>query len=170
MKTLETLLTGNQDHNYCVVDEVSRLMKKGYACYLEYEIFIGPTDLYSTCKTKRGYRAAVDVYAMRGNEEVIIEVGTLSLTHGYEDRIALLKHLRPKAKIIHVHQWKNYGINGSLMRMLWYEWKERNYLLAIKKFQNGTLGHEWNFGECLKYPKFLEGIECQKSEQKELTF
>ena len=123
MKRLETLLTGNQDHNYCVVNEVSKLMDRGFTCYLEYEILIGGGR-------RLGYRAVVDIYAVRGKQEILIEVGTLSVAHG--DRIALLQRLKPNAKVIHVHQWKNYGINDVLMRELYYEWKMQNYFNSEK--------------------------------------
>ena len=104
-KTLR--LSGSNNHEYCVIDEVCKLMERGYDCYPEYEIWIGPS------KTKRGYRAVVDIYAIRGKQEIIVEVGTLSPSHG--DRIFLLQKLKPNAKIVHVHQWKNYGINEDII-------------------------------------------------------
>ena len=119
------------NHDFVVVEEVSKLMDRGFTCYVEEEIFIGPSR-----KTKRGYRAVVDIYAVRGNEEIIIEVGTLSVRHG--DRLSLLHKLKPNAKIIHVHQWKNYGVNDYRMWMLHYEWKSRNYFYS-EKFQKESI-------------------------------
>lgn len=87
-------------HDVCVVDIVSELMDKGYTCYLEYEI------LFPNATKKHKQRAVVDVYAVKQEKEVIVEVGTLSPQHG--DRIKQLKELMPKAKILWIHQWKNY--------------------------------------------------------------
>lgn len=112
-------VTGNQNHDYCVIDEVCKLMDKGYSCYLEYEIPIGPS------KTKRGYTAVVDIYAIKEKRQILLEIGTLSASHG--NRILLLKELKPHAKIIHVHQWKNYGINDYLMRMDYFRWRFINW-------------------------------------------
>jgi len=88
----------SQDHNFCIIDMVSEYMDRGYTCYVEYEI---PLD-----NRPRGYRVVVDILALKENQEVLIEVGSLSPVHG--DRIALLKKLRPTAKIIHITQWKNW--------------------------------------------------------------
>jgi len=114
----------SNNHDYCVVDEVTELMEKGYTCYLEYEIPIGPSETKrGPSQHGQGYRAVVDIYAVKEKQEIIVEVGTLSVAHG--DRIALLKKLKPNAKIIHVHQWKNYGINEDLIWRLHIDWKRR---------------------------------------------
>ena len=86
------------EHNYCIIDTVSEFMNRGFSCYLEYEI---PLD-----NRKRGYRVVVDILAKRANEEILVEVGTLSSIHG--DRLKLLRMVKPKAKIFHVTQWKNW--------------------------------------------------------------
>lgn len=100
----------NGDHELCMIDEVSKLMKRGFACYIEEELRID---------RKLRYRAIVDIYAIRKNKEILVEIGTLSKAHG--DRLVLLKQLKPNAKIIHIHQWKNYGITNSYMEYLYLE-------------------------------------------------
>jgi len=103
----------NGDHELCMIDEVSKLMERGFTCYIEEELQIGPS------KTNREYKAVVDIYAVRKSEEILIEIGTLSVAHG--DRLILLKQLKPNAMIIHIHQWKNYGITNSYMEYLYFE-------------------------------------------------
>lgn len=88
----------HSEHDYCIIETISALMNRGFTCYPEYEI---PLD-----QRKRGYRIVVDILALRDNEEILIEVGTLS--HKYEDRLRFLKTLKPKAKIFHITQWKNW--------------------------------------------------------------
>jgi len=112
----ETLrFTSPNNHELCIIEEVTKLMKLGYTCYLEEELWVG------TSKTKRGCRAVVDIYATKGKQEILVEVGTLSCVHG--DRIILLRKLKPNAKVVHIQQWKNYGINESLLWLLHQDWK-----------------------------------------------
>lgn len=113
------------EHDYCIVETISNLMDRGFTCYSEYEI---PLD-----NRKRGYRVVVDIVAMRDNEEVLIEVGTLSPIHG--DRLRLLKKLRPKAKIFHITQWKNWLTSFDWDTLNLYPW---NCLADITK-----MGEEW---------------------------
>jgi len=91
---------GDADHTYCIVDEVAKLMKRGYHCYLEYEIPLGNRK-----------KIVVDIYAVKGDKQVLIEVGTLSYCHS--DRFEIIRKLYPKAKIVWVHQWKNYGLGDG---------------------------------------------------------
>ena len=84
------------DHQLVVVEEVAKLLDRGFTCYLEYEL-----------KTLRR-RLFVDIYAVKGLERILIEVGTLSVN--CENRLTKLKELMPSAKIIHVQQCKNFPI------------------------------------------------------------
>ena len=129
-KTLR--FSSSNNHYFCVIEEVVKLMNSGYTCYLEEELWIAPS------KTKRGYRAVVDIYAVKGKQEVLVEVGTLSVSHG--DRITLLKKLKPNSKIIHVHQWKNYGITEDLIWRLHMDWKRQ--IAWDKYMNNGKFGED----------------------------
>ena len=82
-------------HELCIIDNIVELMNRGYTCYPEYELAISEK-----------MKAIVDIYAVKGDKAILVEVGTLSQLHG--NRIELLKSLMPKAKIVHIHQWKNY--------------------------------------------------------------
>lgn len=93
-------------HDTCIVQTVSELIERGYSCYLEYEIVITP-------KTK----AVVDIYAVKDQNELLIEIGYLSLQHG--NRIGLLKALMPNAKVIWIKQWKNYFSVYDCDKELW---------------------------------------------------
>ncbi len=97
---------GLGDHDNCIVDLASELFSKGYRVFLEYPFYLGKG------KNNTKLRVVVDIYALKMGNEIIAEVGTLSLTHtngiGQSERIQLLKKLCPKAKIIHITQWKNW--------------------------------------------------------------
>jgi len=90
----------SKDHINCCSTLIFELQNKGYKVQTEYPI---PVPLKLQAKYKKR-TVVVDIYGTKNNQEVIIEVGYLSQNHVGE-RIALLK---PNAKIIHVHQWKNY--------------------------------------------------------------
>lgn len=81
-----------EDHKLCVVEEVSRMIDKGYTCYLEYTI----ENLSISLKNKK---LIVDIFAKKKDKEVIIEVGYLS---GSFSRLRALRESKPKAKIIWV--------------------------------------------------------------------
>lgn len=92
------------NHEIAIKNEVQRLENKGYKCEREYVI-----SLDNSKDKRKGL--FVDIRATRGQEELLIEVGTLSKLYCedfFDDRILLLKHLRPNAKIIHILQWKNF--------------------------------------------------------------
>ena len=112
----------NSDHEMCIIDEAAKLMDRGFSCYLEYEI-ITPCRKYF-----------VDIYGVKGNKEIIIEVGTLSRETRYnqESRLAELKQIMPQAKIVHIHQWKNYYITEGSMLQFAFE-NELKRLLADPK-------------------------------------
>jgi hypothetical protein len=84
------------DHDYCVVDLTLELMRRGFRCYLEYEIPIAQRK-----------KAVVDLYATNKRRQILVEVGYLSQKHKGE-RIKLLKTLMPQALIVHVTQMKNF--------------------------------------------------------------
>lgn len=96
----------NWDHQLCVVDEVVKLMDRNFVCYLEHEI-----PLTSDYRKK----LFVDILAIKGEKKILLEIGSLS-PRQEGDRFSILKSLMPNAKIIHVHQWKNYGINEDFIR------------------------------------------------------
>lgn len=89
-------------HDLVIEDEVNRLKKIGYQCQREYTIPIAKGK-------RRGQRITVDIRAVRDREELLIEVGSLSNSHG--KRLELLKSLHPDAKIIHITQIR-YFINS----------------------------------------------------------
>lgn len=91
-------------------------MNRGFICYLEYEI---PFD-----RRKRGYRVVVDIFAKRDSEEILVEVGTLSPRHG--DRLKLLRMLKPKAKVVHITQWKNWLTRFDWDAVNLYPWNYVN--------------------------------------------
>jgi hypothetical protein len=107
---------GNWDHQICIAEEAYNLMKLGYRCYLEYEIELPQRGYYRNGKVR--HKVIVDLYATKGSEKILVEVGTLAPRRENENRINLLKKLMPRAKIIWVHQWKNYGITDSYM--IWH--------------------------------------------------
>jgi hypothetical protein len=109
-KTLR--FAANKNHDLCVIDAISELIEAHYTCYLEYEIVIN----------EKG-RIKVDILAIRNTEKVIVEVGTLSNRHG--ERLEMLRLLEPKARIVHIRQWKNYGITESLLYMLHKDWERK---------------------------------------------
>jgi len=82
-------------HDTCIVGIVSELINDDYTCYLEY-------DIAMTAKTK----VVLDIYAVKGQKELLVEVGYLSSQQG--NRLELLKSLMPNAKVVWVKQWKNY--------------------------------------------------------------
>lgn len=85
------------DHDYAIIDITVELMNRGFTCYLEHIILLGGGK-------RLGYRVVVDIYAKRNEEEILIEVGSLS----GDNRLMRLKALKPTAQIIHVTQWKNF--------------------------------------------------------------
>jgi len=84
------------NHTLCIIDVITELMKRNFACYLEYEVEI---------EGRR--KAVIDILAIRKEQKVIFEIGYLSQNHKGE-RLRLLHSLMPKAKIIHVTQMKNF--------------------------------------------------------------
>lgn len=104
----------NGDHEKCIVDEAAQLMDRGFTCYLEYVV---PKHGHGSC------RYEIDVYARKGKQEIILEVGTLSSL----DKLEALRKMFPNAKIIWIHQWKNYGITNGRMELLGYYWRMDNY-------------------------------------------
>jgi hypothetical protein len=108
------------------------LKRKGYQCTPEYELEV-PLELQGIYDRKK---VVIDIYAQKEKKEIFIEVGFLSQNSRWTGRIELLKKLRPKAKIIHVLQWKNYLTvydfeNEKLLQ------KARN--IALKKGNNGLV-------------------------------
>lgn len=97
------------DHDIVIKRECRRLKKLGYSVEREYEI---PLE-------QKLHKIIIDIRAVRDTEELLIEVGTLCHSNG--DRLPLLKRLRPTAKIIHIHQWKNYNITDSKCHSLFLE-------------------------------------------------
>ena len=119
------------EHELAIMKEINRLKNLGYICEREYIIFIGGGK-------GAGYRLVVDIRAKKGEKELLIEVGTLSNIHG--KRLELLKKLCPRAKIIHITQWKNW-LNSfdwftaeEHRRTEEYRWKHPNEYSKI----NGT--------------------------------
>jgi hypothetical protein len=102
------------NHLYAFIEEAAKLFSRGYRVYIEY-----PISLLEGCK------AVVDIYAVRGDEEVIVEVGTLSPRRGlnewkknHVERIDGLKRAKPKATIVWITQWKNF--------LTAYDWQKEN--------------------------------------------
>jgi len=135
------MFLGNSDHEYCVVDEVSKLMDKGYDCYLEYPIF------FMDGGKKR--RLIIDIYAIKGNRKIIVEVGTLNRGTW---RLRKLKELCPDAKIIHVHQWKNYGLGDGAI------WWRNRLKKAQDKFIAELKAYKFDWKEFLK-PEIREQLK-----------
>lgn len=104
----------SKDHEYCTVDIIEQLMEQGYRCYIEYDILTG--------KGKR-QRITPDIYAIKDTQQIFVEIGTLSKP---ETRFSIIKSFYPNAKIIHVIQWKNYGITESSIE----------YRMILKKLEN----------------------------------
>lgn len=92
------------DHQNCCDVVAAELQKKGFAIQFEYEIPV-PIELQNYYERKK---AVVDIYAKKGKQEILVEVGYLSQPSLWYGRIELLKKIKPDAKIIHVLQWKNY--------------------------------------------------------------
>lgn len=107
----------NRNHAYAIVDIIVELMNQGYICYPEYEFPLN--------EWKDRTRLVVDVYAVKRQKEILVEVGLLSNTH--PDRLELLKKLKPNAKVIHVTQWKNYLNNQDWGYAEFVAWKWRTY-------------------------------------------
>lgn len=94
------------------------MMDRGFSCYLEHEIALDDRP--------RGKRAVVDILGLKEDQEVLIEVGTLSPIHG--NRLVLLKKVRPEAKVIHITQWKNW-----LTSFDWSKQNDRFLMLSAKE-------------------------------------
>jgi hypothetical protein len=95
-----------EDHASCIIDEVAKLMDKGFACYLETGI-----PKYPGCGPLRCMTYQPDIYALRNNEIVLVEVGVLSQKSKIQD----LRKLSPLSKIVHVRQWsKNTSLGMRL--------------------------------------------------------
>ena len=107
------------EHDIAISNEVKRLENLGYHCEREHKISLGRG------KNGRELRVVVDIYAKRRNEELLIEVGQLSNSHG--PRLELLKKLSPNAKIIHITQWKNW-IPQDEWENAFFEWRFRKLL------------------------------------------
>lgn len=90
--------TCKDEHSRAIQFEVKRLTKLGYKCQTEYPIYL-------TTRSNRK-KIVVDIRAVKVNEELLIEVGTIRNFHG--NRFELLRQLRPNAKLIHITQWKNF--------------------------------------------------------------
>lgn len=113
---------GTADHDNCIVDLAAELFDRGYSVYLEFRFYLEEGT------NMNGKRLIVDIYATKGTEELIIEVGSLSPTHTLclnvrEERFRLLKKLCPTAKIVHVTQWKNWLTNDEF----WEAWIDERY-------------------------------------------
>lgn len=108
------------DHELCIVELVSEFIARGYRCYLEYEVAINQKN-----------KAVVDILAIKKEECILIEVGFLS-QHHLGERIALLKSLMPKAKILHVKQWKNY-ISAWDFDNARFEWVKKKWAWKYDK-------------------------------------
>lgn len=83
------------EHQYAIIDAIESLLQQKYRCYIEHAFFIDAT-----------HKIIVDILAIKKEEQIIIEVGTISKSHA--DRFKLLKQLIPNATILHITQWKNY--------------------------------------------------------------
>jgi hypothetical protein len=99
----------NNDHEYCIIDVVDELITRGYRCYLEYEVSLGYKGKTTTSHNRRNRPSyiAVDIYAVRDADQIVVEVGTLA-PRKEGDRMTLLRKLFPEAKLVHVTQWKNF--------------------------------------------------------------
>jgi len=134
--------TGIGDHDNCVIDLTSELLNSGYSVYLEYPFYLVDRE------NQNAERLVVDIYALKGNKEIIIEVGSLSPTHTSvpspifvrEERFKLLKNLCPRARIIHVTQWKNW-ISNSEVEQEWDHqyWKQHANIREINEDMDARL-------------------------------
>jgi hypothetical protein len=86
----------DNNHNCCITEVAGELFDKGFNVYLEYKI-----RKYPDAPQLRNMCFKVDVYAKKSNEEIIVEVGSLSQYYKLQE----LKRLKPNAKIVHVLQW-----------------------------------------------------------------
>ena len=103
------------EHQYCIVDEIVRLMDLGFRCYIEYAL---PLE-----EKKKPKRLVVDILATKDKGLKIIEVGTLSNSH--PDRLKLIKSILPEATVLHITQWKNFLTN--------FDWDKVNLERSISK-------------------------------------
>ncbi|MFA5714927.1 MAG: hypothetical protein WC998_04265 [Candidatus Paceibacterota bacterium] len=92
------------DHESCIIDIVEELMNKNFTCYVEYEISV-PISLQEIYERKK---VIVDVFALKKEKQVLIEVGLLSQSSIWAGRIELLKKVMPNAQVLWVTQWKNF--------------------------------------------------------------
>jgi hypothetical protein len=105
------------DHEQAIINCVCELMDKGYRCYLEEIIGFSTESKHS--------KIQVDIYARKEEKEIIIEVGTLNEPYGIS-RAEMVKKIKPKAKFIHITQWKNYGITGTELLVGHFNWLMQN--------------------------------------------
>ena len=118
------------DHYICCQQVAKELHKKGYVITTEYEIPV-PIELQKIYERKK---IVIDVHGVKAEKEILVEVGYLSQNSIFFGRIELLKKLRPKAKILHVHQWKNY--------LSIYDFENEKLMAMAKKIalKNGNNG------------------------------
>lgn len=107
------------EHDLCIIDIASELFIKGFDVYLEYEISLN---------SKRK-KLIVDIYAKRGKEKYLIEVGTLAERTEFIplNRLRYLKTLMQDAKVIHMTQWKNW-INQFEWQDTFNDWYYEKYV------------------------------------------
>jgi hypothetical protein len=121
--------TTQGEHDCCIVEVASEYFSRGYDVYLEHEIPL------NTGKRKR---LVVDILAIKDQEKIVIEVGTLSYQcHGLmfpEDRIFLLKQVLPNTKVIHITQWKNY--------ISQFDWRDAEEDYRFKKYLSSKQAKE----------------------------
>jgi len=125
---------GIGDHDNCVVDVAAELFHKGYSVYPEYSFYLKEGT------NMNGKRLVVDIYAFKGQKEIIVEVGSISASHTScvlgpvfvaDERFRLLKQLCPGAKIIHVTQWKNWMTNDEF----WAAWTDEYYRIHEREIE-----------------------------------
>lgn len=88
------------DHVNAVIEEASKLFDRGYHVYLEQSFTIG-----------EGLNAVVDIYAIKKEMELMVEVGSLTTSFtSKKNRLALLKKARPNCKILWVRQWSHFEV------------------------------------------------------------
>lgn len=84
------------NHILCIIEVAAKLFDKGYNVYLEYKI-----QKYPNTPNLRNMCYKADIYAVKDQQEIIIEVGSLS----QHSKLKELKRLKPNAQIIHILQW-----------------------------------------------------------------
>lgn len=151
---------GIGDHDNCIVDLASELFGRGYSVYLEFPFYLEEGTKMN------GKRLVVDIYAMKETEELIIEVGSLSPNHTFcpspllirQERFKLLKTLCPKAKIIHITQWKNWVSTNECLNA-WTDEQHRIHRKTIERSMEKALRLEEYLA---KGPQFVSDEEMTK--------